>query len=145
MTTLRNYIGGEWIAPGGAEFLDLTNPASGEPLGKVPLSGTRAVNEAVAAAQTAFLKWREVPPVVGAPAGVTDTITRNTTRTMGPRRFCPNEITTGKTCAMLPHEKIPLSAGRRLELAPAAGSTTRVLNLAHGGTQAVNAILKRPG
>src|SRR5213075_261855 len=64
MTTLRNYIGGEWIAPGGVEFLDLTNPATGEPLGKVPLSGTRAVNEAVAAAQTAFLKWREVPPVV---------------------------------------------------------------------------------
>src|SRR6266480_376571 len=66
MTTLRNYIGGEWIAPGGVEFLDLTNPATGEPLGKVPLSGTRAVNEAVAAAQTAFLKWREVPPVVRA-------------------------------------------------------------------------------
>ena len=66
MTTLRNYIGGEWIAPGGVEFLDLANPATGEPLGKVPLSGTRAVNEAVAAAQTAFLKWREVPPVVRA-------------------------------------------------------------------------------
>src|SRR5438046_9581137 len=66
MTTLRNYIGGEWIAPGGVEFLDLTNPATGETLGKVPLSGARAVTEAVAAAQTAFLKWREVPPVVRA-------------------------------------------------------------------------------
>jgi malonate-semialdehyde dehydrogenase (acetylating) / methylmalonate-semialdehyde dehydrogenase len=66
MTTLRNCIGGEWIAPGGVEYLDLSNPATGEPLGKVPLSGTRAVNEAVAAAQTAFLKWREVPPVVRA-------------------------------------------------------------------------------
>src|SRR5881392_2138559 len=66
MTTLRNYIGGEWIAPGGVEFLDLTNPATGEPLGKVPLSGARAVNEAVSAAQAAFVKWREVPPVARA-------------------------------------------------------------------------------
>src|SRR6266516_5244612 len=65
-TTLRNYIGGEWIAPGNVEYLDLTNPATGEALGKVPLSGIRAVNEAVAAAQAAFLKWREVPPVVRA-------------------------------------------------------------------------------
>src|SRR2546423_8197371 len=66
MTTLRNYIGGEWIAPGGVEYLELSNPPTGEPLGKVPLSGVRAVNEAVAAAQTAFVKWREVPPVVRA-------------------------------------------------------------------------------
>jgi malonate-semialdehyde dehydrogenase (acetylating) / methylmalonate-semialdehyde dehydrogenase len=65
-TTLRNYIGGEWIAPSGAELLELTNPATGEPLGKVPLSGAREVDEAVAAAQTAFLKWRAVPPVVRA-------------------------------------------------------------------------------
>src|SRR2546426_7857191 len=65
-TTLRNYIGGEWIAPGNVDYLELTNPATGEPLGKVPLSGVRAVNEAVAAAQAAFLKWREVPPVARA-------------------------------------------------------------------------------
>src|SRR5437773_4426111 len=66
MKTLRNYIGGEWIAPGSVDYLELTNPATGETLGKVPLSGTRAVTEAVAAAQGAFLKWREVPPVVRA-------------------------------------------------------------------------------
>ena len=65
-TTLRNYIGGEWVAPHGVETLELTNPATGEPLGRVPLSGARDVNEAVAAAQMAFLKWREVPPVVRA-------------------------------------------------------------------------------
>src|SRR5881396_4238614 len=66
MKTLRNYIGGEWIAPGSVDYLELTNPATGETLGKVPLSGTRAVTEAVSAAQAAFLKWREVPPVVRA-------------------------------------------------------------------------------
>ena len=66
MKTLRNFIGGEWVPPQTAEYLDLTNPATGESLGKVPLSGARDVNDAVAAAQAAFLKWRQVPPVVRA-------------------------------------------------------------------------------
>src|SRR2546425_11060086 len=65
MKTLRNYIGGEWATPAAADYLDLTNPATGEMLGRVPLSGAREVDEAVAAAQAAFLKWREGPP--GAP------------------------------------------------------------------------------
>src|SRR5206468_4085232 len=66
MKTLQNYVGGEWVAPQSADYLDLTNPATGEALGKVPLSGARDVDAAVAAAQAAFLKWRQVPPVVRA-------------------------------------------------------------------------------
>src|SRR6266478_6554605 len=66
MKTLRNYIGGEWVSPTAADYLDLTNPATGEQLGKVPLSGARDVDAAVSAAQTAFVKWRQVPPVVRA-------------------------------------------------------------------------------
>jgi malonate-semialdehyde dehydrogenase (acetylating) / methylmalonate-semialdehyde dehydrogenase len=66
MTTLRNYIGGEWVAPAAAESIPLTNPATGEPLGTVPLSGARDVDGAVAAAQAAFGKWRQTPPVVRA-------------------------------------------------------------------------------
>ncbi len=65
-STLRNYIGGEWVESSATDFLELTNPATGESLGRVPLSGARDVDQAVAAAQTAFLKWREVPPVVRA-------------------------------------------------------------------------------
>jgi malonate-semialdehyde dehydrogenase (acetylating) / methylmalonate-semialdehyde dehydrogenase len=65
MKTLRNYIGGEWVAPS-TEYLDLSNPATGEQLGRVPLSGAPEVDQAVAAAQAAFLKWRQVPPVVRA-------------------------------------------------------------------------------
>ena len=65
-STLRNYIGGEWVASSASDFLELTNPATGEPLGRVPLSSARDVDQTVAAAQAAFLKWREVPPVVRA-------------------------------------------------------------------------------
>ncbi len=48
MKTLRNYVGGEWVTPAATEYLDLTNPATGEQLGKVPLSGARDVDAAVA-------------------------------------------------------------------------------------------------
>ena len=65
-TTLRNFIGGEWVAAQGGESLELTNPATGEPLGRVPLSGARDVDAAVAAAQAAFGKWRATPPVLRA-------------------------------------------------------------------------------
>src|SRR3989442_15349090 len=66
MKTLPNYSGGDWVSPATAGYLDITNPATGEQLGRVPLSGAREVDQAVAAAQAAFLKWREVPPVVRA-------------------------------------------------------------------------------
>src|SRR6266513_441170 len=66
MKTIRNYIGGDWVSPAAADYLDLTNPATGEALGKVPLSGAPDVDAAVAASQAAFLKWRQVPPVVRA-------------------------------------------------------------------------------
>lgn len=65
-TMLRNYIGGEWVPSSATEFLEITNPATGESLGCVPLSGAREVDQAVTAAQEAFLQWREVPPVVRA-------------------------------------------------------------------------------
>ncbi|MGH7529314.1 MAG: CoA-acylating methylmalonate-semialdehyde dehydrogenase [Gemmatimonadales bacterium] len=66
MTTLRNYIGGEWVAADHADTLLITNPATGEPLGHVPLSRATEVDQAVAAAQAAFGPWRAVPPVVRA-------------------------------------------------------------------------------
>src|SRR2546427_12954762 len=66
MKSLHNYMGGDWGGAAGPDYLDVTNPATGEQLGRVPLSGAREVDQAVAAAQTAFLKWRQVPPVVRA-------------------------------------------------------------------------------
>src|SRR2546422_9594039 len=66
MKHLRNYVGGQWVSHAAVEYLDITNPATGEQLGRVPFSGARAVSEAVAAAKAEFLKWRGVPPVVRA-------------------------------------------------------------------------------
>ena len=50
---LGNYIGGGWRAAAGTEQLDVTNPATGEVLARVPLSGAADVDAAVSAARAA--------------------------------------------------------------------------------------------
>src|SRR5216117_988358 len=216
MKTLRNYIGGEWVAPAAADYLDLTNPATGEQLGRVPLSGAREVDQAVAAAQTAFLKWREVPPVVRArylfklkslmeqhfddlaatvtrengktldeargsvrrgienvehacgiptlmmgrtledvapgidceyvrqPLGVFAAVTPFNFPAMVPMWFLPYAIAAGNTFVLKPSEQVPLTATRLVELAQEAGLPPGVLNVVHGGKEAVDALLAHP-
>ncbi|HJQ19280.1 MAG TPA: CoA-acylating methylmalonate-semialdehyde dehydrogenase [Gemmatimonadaceae bacterium] len=63
METVRNFIGGEWVQANVANWHELFNPATAEPLGRVPLCGSTEVNEAVRAARDAFPKWRETPVV----------------------------------------------------------------------------------
>lgn len=59
---LLNYIGGQWKRSRANEFLDVHNPATGETMGRVPLSTAEDVNEAVEAAHKAFVDWRRTPP-----------------------------------------------------------------------------------
>jgi malonate-semialdehyde dehydrogenase (acetylating) / methylmalonate-semialdehyde dehydrogenase len=58
---LKNYVGGNLIAAEAGERLDVPNPATGELLGRVPLSGTEEVDRAVRAAYEAYQEWREEP------------------------------------------------------------------------------------
>jgi malonate-semialdehyde dehydrogenase (acetylating)/methylmalonate-semialdehyde dehydrogenase len=55
---LSNYIGGRWVASTSADQLDVQNPATGETLARVPLSGAADVDAAVSAARAAFPEWR---------------------------------------------------------------------------------------
>jgi malonate-semialdehyde dehydrogenase (acetylating)/methylmalonate-semialdehyde dehydrogenase len=59
---LQNYVGGKWRAVEGVETLPDIDPASGEAVAQVPLSGGAEVRAAVAAAATAQPEWRAVPP-----------------------------------------------------------------------------------
>lgn len=59
---LRNYIGGEWHSSRTTDFLALTNPATGDAIGRTPLSTPGDVDEAVRAANAAFPSWRRTPP-----------------------------------------------------------------------------------
>ncbi len=63
MQKVKNFVGGEWLSASPSSWHELTNPATGEPLGKVPMCGTTEVSEAVRAAREAFPKWRETPVV----------------------------------------------------------------------------------
>ena len=55
---LGNYVGGNWVAAAAGEQLDVQNPATGEILARVPLSGAADVDAAVAAARAALPGWR---------------------------------------------------------------------------------------
>ena len=58
---MENYISGEWQRSAASETLLLLNPATGEELGRTPLSPAADVGTAVDAAARAFPAWRRVP------------------------------------------------------------------------------------
>src|SRR6266550_3530379 len=216
MRTLQNHIGGEWVESSAGDYLELTNPATAEPLCRVPLSTARDVDQAVAAARAAFPAWRAVPPVVRArhlfrlkhvldqrfdeiaaiitrengktldeargslrrgienvehacgiptlmmgraledvaagidceyvrqPLGVFTAITPFNFPAMVPMWFWPYAIAAGNTFILKPSEQVPLTATRIAELAHEAGFPPGVLNLVHGGKEAVQALLEHP-
>jgi malonate-semialdehyde dehydrogenase (acetylating)/methylmalonate-semialdehyde dehydrogenase len=58
---LKNFIGGKAAPSSMNKFLPVTNPATGEEIGQVPLSGPGEVDDAVRAAKAAFPGWSAMP------------------------------------------------------------------------------------
>ena len=68
---LDNYVGGQWTpATAASGALDVTNPATGEVLTRVPLSGAADLDAAVRAAREALPAWRDVATIARAPASM---------------------------------------------------------------------------
>jgi malonate-semialdehyde dehydrogenase (acetylating)/methylmalonate-semialdehyde dehydrogenase len=64
---LDNYIGGRWVpANDPTELLDVSNPANGEVLARVPLSSLADLDSAVQAARAALPEWRAVSTIARA-------------------------------------------------------------------------------
>jgi malonate-semialdehyde dehydrogenase (acetylating)/methylmalonate-semialdehyde dehydrogenase len=61
MRILRNYINGQWVEPASGKTGIVPNPATGETIARVPLSGKSDVDAAVAAAKEAFDAWSRIP------------------------------------------------------------------------------------
>ena len=61
MTTALNHVGGGWQRSGGADFLDVHNPATAAAIGRVVLSAAHDLDAAVEAATAAFREWRNTP------------------------------------------------------------------------------------
>jgi malonate-semialdehyde dehydrogenase (acetylating)/methylmalonate-semialdehyde dehydrogenase len=60
--TLQNYIAGQWRDAEASDALEDRDPATGELIARVPLSGRTDVDAAVQAARDAQPAWREVSP-----------------------------------------------------------------------------------
>ncbi len=215
-TTVRNYVGGGWRAASGEEALSVANPATGEELGRVPLSTAADVDAAVQAAKVAFPTWRRTPApdrarvlfrlrallaehheelavqltrehgkilaetrgevqrgienvehacgiptlmmgetveqIAGGidsaswrqPLGVFGVVTPYNFPVMIPLWFWPYAVATGNTVVLKPSEQDPLTHQRIVELAEEAGLPPGVLNVVHGGREAVESICDHP-
>ncbi len=58
---VRNYIGGTFVDTSDRKTLDVTNPATGNVISRVPLSGMTEIDRAVDAARKAFPAWSGTP------------------------------------------------------------------------------------
>ncbi len=215
-TVVRNYVGGGWRDASAADSLPVTNPASGEEIGRVPLSSAGDVDAAVQAAKAAFPTWRGTPAPERArvlfrlkalleqhkeslavqltlehgkilaetrgevqrgienvehacgiptlmlgdtleeisrgidcaswrqPLGVFGVITPYNFPVMIPLWFWPYAVATGNTVVLKPSEQDPLTHQRIVELAEEAGLPHGVLNVVHGGREAVEAVCDHP-
>ena len=61
LTKVPNFVNGQWIDSNAAEWLDVTNPATGEVIAQTPLSSASEVAAAIEAAASAFPEWRRTP------------------------------------------------------------------------------------
>jgi malonate-semialdehyde dehydrogenase (acetylating)/methylmalonate-semialdehyde dehydrogenase len=57
-----HFIDGQWVESQAREWSEIINPATGESLGKVPLSDAAEVTKAIDAAAAAYPAWRRTPP-----------------------------------------------------------------------------------
>lgn len=57
---LLNFINGQWLRSSAGILLDVTNPATAQVIGQVPLSSGAEVATAAEAAQKAFAQWRRL-------------------------------------------------------------------------------------
>lgn len=213
---IPNYIDGAWTRAAATDALPIVDPATGDALGRVPLSSGEDVAAAVGAARRAFPAWRAVPAVeriqvlfrlkalmeqqldelaecmtrehgklreesagelrrgieslvhacaiptllmgetlediapgidcetIRQPLGVFAVVTPYNFPVMIPLWFWPFAVATGNTVVLKPSERDPLTHQRVVDLAAKAGLPAGVLNVVHGGEQAVDALLLHP-
>ncbi|MDF3085603.1 aldehyde dehydrogenase family protein, partial [Burkholderia sola] len=60
-TDTQLLIDGEWVDAASGKTIDVVNPATGKPIGKVAHAGIADLDRALAAAQRGFEAWRKVP------------------------------------------------------------------------------------
>ena len=59
---LKNFVGGQYVAPTSAETSDVINPATGQTYATAPVSSAQDVKKAYEVAQKAFEEWSQTTP-----------------------------------------------------------------------------------
>ena len=216
LPTVPLLIQGEFVESATTQWRDVVNPATQEPLARVPFATADEINAAIASAKAAFKTWRKTP--IGArariflklqqlirenmadlaatltaeqgktladaegdvfrglevvehaanigtlqmgefaengasgvdtytllqPLGVCAGITPFNFPAMIPLWMFPMAIATGNTFVLKPSEQDPLVTMKLVKLALQAGVPPGVLNVIHGGEDAVNALCDHP-
>ena len=62
MRRLDNFVGGEFVAPKSKKYVELINPATGEPFAEMPVSDAADVDSALQIANAAFQSWKRTTP-----------------------------------------------------------------------------------
>ena len=62
ITTLKNFIDGEFVDPADGQTEPILNPSTGEAIAEAPLSTAADVDRAVSAAKAAFGGWAATTP-----------------------------------------------------------------------------------
>ena len=62
MRRLENFIGGKSVAPKSGKYVELINPATGQPFAEMPVSNEADVDAAVEAAALAFKSFKRTTP-----------------------------------------------------------------------------------
>ena len=62
MRRLDNFVGGESVAPKSKKYVELINPATGEPFAEMPVSNAADVDAALQIAHAAFQSWKRTTP-----------------------------------------------------------------------------------
>ena len=161
--TIDNYIGGSWTPSSSSEQLDVTNPATGEVLARVPLSSSADLDAAVRAAREALPAWRDVAVIARArklfalrqgldarreerqPVGVCGAIVPFNFPAMVPFWFLPFAIGCGNTFILKPSEQVPLTQQIAFEVLDSLDLPPGVVNLVNGGREVVEGMLDHPG
>jgi len=58
---LKNFVGGKWVDPAGAAYIDVENPSTGEIIAQAPLTSREETNRAIEMAHAAYLSWKNEP------------------------------------------------------------------------------------
>jgi hypothetical protein len=74
IVTVDNYIGGKFVAPSSGEYLNVVNPSTMQTIGRVGVSNSVDVDEAVAMAKAAFPAWSRL--TIKARAAIVSTSTQ---------------------------------------------------------------------